>query len=328
MMIDTQACLSRHPHPNLDLEKWQTTVDLMAELFDSACGTIVQFRQQEFNAVVASLNEDNFLQRNSSWPWDMKSFCRRIVETGEGLYVENAPCNSEWKDAPPVAEGPVRSYFGMPITWPDGTLFGTICVIDKKLSDYSDTQLKILEQFRNLINADLHMLISYEEIKALAITDELTQVHNRRGLNLLGEQRFKDARRFDQHIGMVYIDIDNLKQLNDTEGHQAGDACITGLANTLQENCRDSDIIARVGGDEFLVMMLTDNEQQIQTFCQRIEHQFSEQLKQNPSFRMNSLSYGYCFTEVVDDTSMEAMIDKADKHMYENKQANKLHRSA
>ncbi|WP_315982833.1 GGDEF domain-containing protein [Aliamphritea spongicola] len=172
------------------------------------------------------------------------------------------------------------------------------------------------------------MLISYEEIKALAITDELTQVHNRRGLNLLGEQRFKDARRFDQHIGMVYIDIDNLKQLNDTEGHQAGDACITGLANTLQENCRDSDIIARVGGDEFLVMMLTDNEQQIQTFCQRIEHQFSEQLKQNPSFRMNSLSYGYCFTEVVDDTSMEAMIDKADKHMYENKQANKLHRSA
>ncbi len=82
MMIDTQACISQHPHPNLDLQKWQMTVDLMAELFDSACGTIVQFRQQEFNAVVASLNEDNFLQRNSSWPWDMKSFCRRIVETG------------------------------------------------------------------------------------------------------------------------------------------------------------------------------------------------------------------------------------------------------
>ncbi len=107
----------------------------------------------------------------------------------------------------------------MPITWPDGSLFGTICVIDKKQSDYSDVQLKILEQFRNLINADLHMLIDYEEIKALAITDELTQVHNRRGLNLLGEQRFKDARRFSQHIGMVYIDIDNMKQLNDTEGH-------------------------------------------------------------------------------------------------------------
>ncbi len=327
-MIDTQACISRHPHPNLDLQKWQMTVDLMAELFDVACGTIVQFRQQEFNAVAASLNEENFLQRNSSWPWDMKSFCRKIMETEESLYVDDAEHSKEWQNAPPVSEGPVRSYLGLPVSWPDGSLFGTICVIDTKKAKYNQVQQQLLKQFRDMINADLQLLQDYEEIKALAITDELTQVHNRRGLNLLGEQRIKDARRFNQNIGMVYIDIDNMKQLNDTEGHQAGDACIINLADILKDCCRESDIIARVGGDEFLVMMLADDEQHIQKLCHRIEHQFSEELKQNPTFRLNSLSYGYCFTDEPGNARIEIMIDQADQHMYENKRINKLHQSA
>ncbi|WP_261844290.1 sensor domain-containing diguanylate cyclase [Aliamphritea ceti] len=327
-MIDTQACISRHPHPNLDLQKWQMTVNLMAELFNAACGTIVQFRQQEFNAVAASNNQDNFLQRNSSWPWDMKSFCRRIMETEKSLYVDDAELSNEWHSAPPVSEGLVRSYLGLPVSWPDGSLFGTICVIDTKTSEYNQVQKQLLKQFRDMINADLQLLFDYEEIKSLAITDELTQVNNRRGLNLLGDQRIKDARRFNQNIGMVYLDIDNMKQLNDTEGHQAGDACITTLANTLKNSCRDSDIIARVGGDEFLVMMLADDEQHIQKFCHRLEYQFSTELKQNPEFQFNSLSYGYCFTNDADKACMETMIDLADKHMYENKRTGKPHPSA
>ena len=167
-MIDTKECFSRNPHPSVDLKKWQTTVNLMSQLFDTKAGLIVQFRQGEFNVVSASKNPDNFLSRNDSWPWEMKSFCRRIMETGKGLYVANADEQAEWKDAPPVCDGPVRSYYGLPLMWPDNTLFGTICCIDTRHTSYNDTQLQLLEQFRELINSDLKLIFNFEEIKTLA----------------------------------------------------------------------------------------------------------------------------------------------------------------
>ncbi|MBE9399507.1 diguanylate cyclase [Pontibacterium sp. N1Y112] len=322
-MIDTQTCLSRHLHPSIDISKWQRTVDLMSQLFDSACGTIVQFRQQEFNAVVASLNEGNFLQRDSSWPWEMKSFCRTIIETGEGLYVRDAPNEDKWKDADPVKDGPVRSYLGMPITWPDGTLFGTICVIDTKSSDYQSNQIELLEQFRDMIDADLRMMFAYEEIKTLALTDEMTGVSNRRGLKVLGAQRIKDAKRFGLSIGIAYLDIDNLKALNDEHGHQAGDVCISTLAQAMKNCCRENDIIARLGGDEFVVMLLTDTHDHLQVLCQRLENEFNRLCSESDILSDSGISYGYCCRHGNHPISLDTLIEEADRSMYKHKKAKK-----
>ncbi|MCO4757187.1 MAG: diguanylate cyclase [Oceanospirillaceae bacterium] len=322
-MIDTQTCLSRNLHPSIDISKWQRTVDLMSQLFDSACGTIVQFRQQEFNAVVASLNEGNFLQRDSSWPWEMKSFCRTIIETGEGLYVKDAANEDKWKDADPVKDGPVRSYLGMPITWPDGTLFGTICVIDTKSSDYQPNQIELLEQFRDMIDADLRMMFAYEEIKTLALTDEMTGVSNRRGLKVLGAQRIKDAKRFGLSIGIAYLDIDNLKALNDEHGHHAGDDCISTLAQAMKNCCRENDIIARLGGDEFVVMLLTDTHDHLQVLCQRLESEFNRLCSESDILGDSGISYGYCCRHGNHPISLDTLIEEADRSMYKHKKAKK-----
>ncbi len=322
-MIDTQACISRNPHPSVDLNKWQTTVDLMSELYDSACGTIVQFRQDEFNAVAASTNPDNFLERNSSWPWEMKSFCRKIMETGEGLYVDDAQASAEWKKADPVENGPVRSYCGLPLLWPDGKLFGTICIIDTKSTHYSSSLIKLLEQFRNLINADLQMIFDYEEIKNLALTDELTQINNRRGFNHLAEQRLKDAKRFDKDISIVYLDIDNMKSINDLHGHQAGDDCLITLSSLLKTYCRDSDIIARVGGDEFLVMLLTQSATQTEEFCIRLADRFQQLTSSNSKLSLAALSYGYSFKNQIHEINLEELVLEADKNMYHYKHKQK-----
>jgi len=222
-MVDTQSCLSSSEQNIIDLEKWQQTVDLLAEMFDSACGTIVQLRQNEFNAVVVSKNQDNFLNENDSWPLELNSFCRRIMETKEELNVQNANIDDYWRFIPPVADGPIRSYCGLPIFWPDGELFGTICVIDTKRTDHTSSLLKLLKQFCHLIMKDLKILCDYNNLKSLALTDELTSVYNRRGLSFLGEQRIKDAKRSKQIIGIIYLDIDNLKQINDKYGHHVGD---------------------------------------------------------------------------------------------------------
>ncbi|EAR61284.1 sensor domain-containing diguanylate cyclase [Neptuniibacter caesariensis] len=320
-MLDSQTCISRKKPNSLDLDKWQRTVDLMAELYHSACGTIVQFRQGEFNAVRASLNEDNFLQQDSSWPWEMKSFCRKIIETGKGLYVNDPANDAQWSDADPVCKGPVRSYLGLPIYWPDGNLFGTICVIDTKKTDYDEPFLKLLEQFRDLINADLKMVYQYEELKSLALTDELTGINNRRGFNHLAEQRLKDAHRFEKLIGIVFIDIDNMKITNDEHGHKAGDTCLTTVSDLLSMTSRDSDIIARVGGDEFLVMLLVEDESDIENFCSRLSEKFDQTARNKTFLEKTSLSFGHVIAHPKQNISLVSLIEQADKNMYTHKRA-------
>lgn len=322
-MIDSQACLSRSPQTIIDLNRWQQTADLIAELFDSACGTIVQLRQNEFNVVVASQNEDNFLARNDTWSWDINSFCRKIIETKQGLDVQEAQSDPYWKVSPPVVEGKIRSYCGLPIYWPDGDLFGTICIIDTKETAHSAILIKLLEQFCRLITADLRMLRDYESIRELALTDELTGIHNRRGLSVLGEQRIKDARRAQQTIGIIYLDIDYLKQINDKHGHLAGDQCIVTLANVLKANCRESDIVARIGGDEFIIMTSFNDEFtheiQLQTLCLRILDCYNLAVSEYDVNEITSISYGYqtFYHELM--TVLDEMIKQTDQLMYRNK---------
>ncbi|MDN3685757.1 hypothetical protein QW180_28095 [Vibrio sinaloensis] len=87
-MLDTQLCLKQYQTELVDLSKWQEIVDLLSELYNSSTGAIVQFRNQEFNVVVSSTNEDNFLPADTTWPWEMQSFCRHVMETRDDLYVK------------------------------------------------------------------------------------------------------------------------------------------------------------------------------------------------------------------------------------------------
>jgi diguanylate cyclase (GGDEF)-like protein/PAS domain S-box-containing protein len=166
-MISTTQCIVEHQPTELDFEKWQKLVDMMAKLFDAASGVIVQYRESVFNVVSTSDNNDNFLEQNVTWPWDMKSFCRRIMETDNMLYVNNAKADLEWVDAPPVNEGPVRSYLGYPLYWPDGSLFGSFCVIDTKDTDYSQPLIEILEQLKLIVESDLKHVFDTQQIKLL-----------------------------------------------------------------------------------------------------------------------------------------------------------------
>lgn len=322
-MIDNQACLSRSQQNIIDLDKWQQTADLIAELFGSACGTIVQLRQNEFNVVVASKNEDNFLSRNDSWPWEMDSFCRKIIETKQELNVQQAQDDLYWRLTPPVVKGKIRSYCGLPIFWPSGELFGTICIIDTKKTEHSPTLIKLLEQFCRLITADLKMLRDYQEIRELALTDGLTGINNRRGLSFLGEQRIKEVRRVKQTIGIIYLDIDNLKQINDKHGHQIGDQCIITLANVLKVNGRESDIIARIGGDEFIIMTSFSDDydygHHLEKLSLRILDCYKTAVSEYDVDEITSISYGYQTFNYALMTLLEDMIEQTDQLMYRNK---------
>lgn len=320
-MKNANVCFKVATPNSINLEKWQKTVDLMSELYDSACGVIVQIRNDEFSVVRTSKNESNFLTEDSTWAWEMKSFCRKVVESKQALYINDTVKSSKWKGAPAVCAGPVRSYFGLPILWPDGNVFGTICLIDTKSSNYNLTFRDLLDQLRDLIGADLRHVVDMRNLEKAAITDELTGLYNLRGLCDLGQQRISDAHRFNLSLALIYIDIDNLKVINDEYGHKQGDECIVTLARMMKINFRKNDVVARVGGDEFLVITLNKGSsyQELEYTCERLTNDFVEQFPKVDRGHKLSISFGVKFFKDDQKCDLMNMIDEVDKIMYEAK---------
>ncbi len=267
-MLEKSQCIVEFPPEELDFAKWQRLVNMMAKLFDAASGVVVQYRKEAFNVVAASDNDNNFLQVNSSWPWDMKSFCRRIVETNQMLYVNDPKSSEQWCCVPPVSEGPVRSYLGYPIYWPDGSIFGSFCVIDTKPTDYASSLIEMLEQLKLIVESELKHVVDTQKIKLLlaekvkneavlkqlALFDPLTQCANRNLLNERFDYRLSKSTRDDTPFHIAYIDLDKFKPINDQFGHSAGDKVLSTIAERLKRSVRANDLVARIGGDEFVIL--------------------------------------------------------------------------
>ncbi len=98
-----------------------------------------------------------------------------------------------------------------------------------------------------------------EEIKALSLRDELTTLYNRRGFLTLAEQQLKTANRLKKKLALLYLDMDNLKRINDAGGHKMGDRALEEIAFILKKSFREADIVGRLGGDEFCVLAMETN---------------------------------------------------------------------
>ncbi len=149
------------------------------------------------------------------------------------------------------------------------------------------------------------------KLKTLSFTDELTGLYNRQGFFMLMDHHVKLARRQKKRIVLFYADIDNLKGINDTLGHQEGDLILVDVANVLKESFRKSDIIARVGGDEFLVFLIGADED----YVELINKNFRESLeiynaKRHQKYKL-SISTGVTHYDPEYNDSMGNMLDQA-----------------
>ncbi|MGF1762249.1 sensor domain-containing diguanylate cyclase [Aliivibrio kagoshimensis] len=318
-MNNDNEYLSQSNQSIIDLEKWQQIADLLAELFNAPTCAIVQLHQHTFNVLKVSNTEKTLLKRDQQWSWEFGGLCRHMLETNSKLYVPDTQCDSRWSNNEAINSDLKRSYLGYPLLWPDGSQFGTLCIIDSAPTNYSSTLQKVLAHFAQLIMSDLKMYKDYQALEELALTDSMTGVYNRRGLTLLGEQKLKDAKRYQSSIGVIYLDIDNLKQVNDTFTHNAGDKCITTLSKVLQRNFRESDLIARVGGDEFIVISQIGSRLELTTIANRIEKCYANTVKGNVQLERSSVSYGTSILDCYSTLPFETLLEEADRNMYQHK---------
>ena len=157
------------------------------------------------------------------------------------------------------------------------------------------------------------------EMEQLALTDELTGLRNRRGFLVLADQALRMSRRTRAKCALVFIDLDGLKRINDTRGHAAGDALIADAAGVLGRVFRESDVVGRVGGDEFAVFALLDDHDGATAVSGRLQaeiERFNSQVV--PTLRV-AMSVGIEEIDCAADTPLDVLLSRADRAMYEKK---------
>ncbi len=159
-----------------------------------------------------------------------------------------------------------------------------------------------------------------QRIAALATTDALTELPNRRGFNLLASQALQEAKRANSPLHALLIDIDHFKDLNDTYGHLAGDEVLRSFAGHLRASMRQSDIICRWGGEEFIILFKDTDNATAQLLAEKIRAQ--TELNRYPFAGVNlhaTISLG--LTELRQDDSLDNLIGRADRALYRAKES-------
>jgi len=158
------------------------------------------------------------------------------------------------------------------------------------------------------------------ELGNLALKDDLTCLYNRRGFQALAERQLKLGRRSGRAMLLFFIDVDSLKQTNDSLGHAEGDRILRRTSEILKMTFRDSDVIARLGGDEFAVLAIEASGHSEATIMARL-NKYLDTLNAGEAQSSISLSVGVARFDHGKPASIQELMDKADQAMYEQKRS-------
>ena len=159
------------------------------------------------------------------------------------------------------------------------------------------------------------------KLQEAANTDVLTGLYNERGFIALAEHQLRVSDREKRNLVLIYIDLNNMKIINDNFGHEEGDRALIDTANILRKSFRGSDVLGRLGGDEFAVLLTEPSEQDIeQIICEHIQQNFNSHNEQGGRPYMLSTSVGIAHYNPSDHCTLSDLLTAADKLMYMKKE--------
>lgn len=158
-----------------------------------------------------------------------------------------------------------------------------------------------------------------EKLRTLSLTDELTGLYNRRGFFTFSEQLLKSCKRQKRGVFLLYADLDSLKEINDTFGHHAGDEILVAAAGIFKDTFRESDIIARIGGDEFVVIPIGRSIDDVKVITERLRQNLENRNARKDGEHRLSISFGTAYYDPESPGSIDELVVQAEKLMYEQK---------
>lgn len=166
--MKTADCYRMHEVPGEYLQKWQDTIDVLAGIFQVPAGLIMRVLPDEIEVLVRSRTDDNPYHPGERANLNTGLYCETVMATRAPLHVPNALEDPGWDDNPDV-ELNMISYIGMPLIWPDNSVFGTVCILDSKRLESGENYLQLVQQFKEMIELDFHMLGRNAKLKETSL---------------------------------------------------------------------------------------------------------------------------------------------------------------
>lgn len=195
-----------------------------------------------------------------------------------------------------------------------------------KKRKWEAAELFAMRTAANILGAALERNQMMNRLRKMSVTDEMTGLTNRRGFMVLASQQIKMALRKKNKLVFIFIDMDGLKWINDNLGHKDGDLAICDMSEALQVTFRDSDIVARIGGDEFVGIAVDSVEEGGQTIRDRLKQVMKEFNLKNARKYVLSASVGVTIFSPDEPCTLDELLTKADDLMYEEKKNRKAKR--
>jgi diguanylate cyclase (GGDEF)-like protein len=241
------------------------------------------------------------------------SFGGLAMSGDDVLVIPDIREDERFRDNPLLKVAPnLQFYAGCPLRTPGGEHLGALCLIDRRPRDFSADDADKLKELGRLVEAELSST-------AMATTDELTKISNRRGFNAVATHALAMCERMGQPATLVLFDLDGFKAINDELGHDAGDQALVDFARALLKTFRDSDVVARLGGDEFCVLLTPVNPEAVEQTLARLNQRLERRNQGLHSKYALRYSAGVVLFDPVRHADLDELMREADQCMYECK---------
>lgn len=307
-------------------------LDILDSEYEQRFDRITRLAQRLYGTEIAAVtlvDEHRQWFKSRQGPLDSEgtredSFCAHaITDPDETMIVGDARSDIRFAKNPLVTGEPnIRFYAGHPIKAPGGQPIGALCVVDPSPRAADEIDTESLRDLAAMVDDEVAAL-------ALAITDPLTGLSNRRGFDTLAPRIYSVAERFSVPIAAVYIDLDNLKPLNDFCGHDAGDRALIETAQLLQRELRESDVVARIGGDEFIALLTDADDDEAATAISRLEQAIAQRNDTTDEpFELQFSIGAVSGRPGAPGVSLDGLVDEADARMIAAKRDRKQREQA
>jgi diguanylate cyclase (GGDEF)-like protein/PAS domain S-box-containing protein len=259
-----------------------------------------------------------------SAPIKIQGLTGYVIRSGRSLLATREIFDRLVQQGEVEAVGTVSvDWLGVPLK-AEGRMIGVITVQSYTEGIHFDQEdVDLLEFVSTQVAQAIERKRLEEEILSLSLTDELTGLYNRRGFTLLAEQEVKQANRMKRAMLLLFGDVDNLKMINDVLGHAHGDLALKEVSAILKKCFREADILARVGGDEFVVLALDASIESAEVMANRLQASLEAHNLQRDETYPLSLSMGIARYDPEAPCTLSELIAQADGLMYLQKQAAK-----
>ncbi|MFQ5627770.1 MAG: sensor domain-containing diguanylate cyclase [bacterium] len=241
------------------------------------------------------------------------------LQNGNPIYIENIRQSEKNFSYYPELSGRKGSFLCLPLL-SDTTNepLGTINLYRKEINGFTSQERRLFEKLSQQVARVLDKVLIYHQTRELSVTDDLTKIANRRYFNRRFEREMQRSQRYNRALSVIMIDIDHFKNFNDAHGHLKGDDVLRSVAQILERNLRKADLIARFGGEEFIVLLPEIDKAHAQKVTEKLRTAVeSYHFKNGDTQPLGKITISLGLASYPEDAlQAEALLEAADRMLY------------